>query len=177
MKRESTEILKVKIDDKGFVFLDMQDTVMGWKSPNYESRRPCHSDLTDAIAQLNKYVAESNGMIIDIPEGSTKELVKFINKLNTKTRASVTATGVAIKGKGENVSVVITGKRSFLHTGGAMNSPNISLAGDTFGFESAIAPLLDAIIEEVKLYVFDGKGGLFGAKAEEEEPEKEKVEA
>jgi len=169
MNRDTTEILKVKIDDDWKVTLAMADRKEGWACKEWEGNRTCSTDLNTELNGLAEYLAKSNDMILEMPKGAVKEVVKLINRLNKKTMESITVTGVAFKGKGDNVSIVITGKRKFLHTGGALNSPNIHLAGETFGFENALNPILDRIIEQVKLYVFDGKGGLF----EHEEKEKE----
>jgi hypothetical protein len=84
---------------------------------------------------------------------------------------SVTVTGISIQGSIEDGSCVITGNRSILHTGGALNSPKISFNGDSFGFESTLQNRVQVIINEVFAYVFENKSStpeLFGELEEED---------
>lgn len=172
MNRDTTEILKVSIDDEFRVKLAMADRKEGWEIKGYKCNRTCSPDFNTELNELASYLAESNGLIIEIPKDAAKEIVKLVNRLNTKMMESITVRGVTFKGEGDDTSIVIDGNRKFLHTDADFKSPEIHLAGEVFGFEKEIAPILDSIVEEAKAYVFDGKGGLF----EHEEKEKEAAE-
>lgn len=163
MKKEHTEILKVKIDDAGQVDLQLLDRQSGWTWTG-TCNRVCHQDLPDALQELKKVMAKSNELLIDSKE-------KVAQQHNQRILDSITITGVSWKGDDENRAIVITGKRTVLHTGVAMNSPRISLNGDSFGFEGEALKPLAGIITEVQEYLFNMKGSLLEGSEEESEEE------
>jgi len=179
MNREHTEILKIKVNDAGEVELNLIDRESGWTWAGTCSRIS-HPDLPNALDKLSWFVAESNDLLINrkvsdilkAKKKSYKEIASVLKNVDAQMIDDITVTGVSFKGNEENRAVVITGKRSFHHTGGALNSPLITLDSDTFGFEESMKEPLEKVIDEVMAYVFDLKGSLFG-ETEKEEVEKE----
>lgn len=158
------ELKKVKLDGQKIEVIKYSDG-----SGEYEyypdKNKLCHPDLVEAIEVLVPYLVDSNDLRVHrkevkmapaVKEAATKMEGAF-KLMDELINESVTVTGISISGDENNRGVVITGKRKVHHTGVAMNSPQIKMNGDSFGFESTVDDLVEDIITEVRAYVIDGK--------------------
>jgi hypothetical protein len=163
---------KVKLTSEGKVevIYHEPDHSMGAATKNVitiTSDRTPHPDLTLAIKALTPYLADCNslrshrqleGVKLNKSENTALTAVEEIfAKLDQKVFSAVIPTGIDIKGDEDNTRVIITGKHTTGNTAVALNSPNISLNGDTWGFEQGIADALEVIKEEVRAFVIEKK--------------------
>ncbi len=192
MKKEEFELHKVKVDDAGKVEVtylrSISDGEVAYVDTHIiSSPRICHPDLLNSLNELSWFIAESNELLIkrktiealkSAKKGS-KEIESTLNKIDAKTMKSITVTGVSLQGDEENRSIVITGKRKIHHTGGALNSPKITLNGDSFKFEESLREPIDKVVDETYEYLFNLKssdGNLFADEGTNPE-DKEKAKA
>lgn len=141
-----------------------------------------HQDLFDIMKKLKRLLALSNDLFVHRKELNLKSQDQInleaaeiaLAKMDQIVIDSMSVSGFYLKGKEDNLSVVITGKHNTYHTAVAMNSPLIKLEGDAFGFEPEVKEVVDELIHEVKLYLFDCKcsgGDLFNNAEETNEEE------
>jgi hypothetical protein len=145
------------------------------------SDRYPHPDLKNAINKLNVFLADANALRVhrNLPHIAPKKMEKWNQKevqdileiLDTQVYASVIPSGISLSGKDESLAVVITGKHEMHGTAGAMNSPRISVNGDTFGFEAAVFEQVYEIIEETRKYVIERKSAQLELEFSESEEE------
>ena len=163
---------KVKIgsDGKVEVLYHEPDETKGAATKNVilvSSDRVPHPDLTEAIKALTPFLTDCNSLRshrqweelkLNKSEKTAMAATEDIMlKLDEKVYKAVEPTGIDIKGDKDHTKVIITGKHHTGNTAVALNSPNISLNGDTWGFEQGIEDALGAIKEEARLFVIEKK--------------------
>ena len=123
-----------------------------------------HPDLTAAMKGLSTYLADANNLCVhrDIAIGASNKkkwegVEKILKDIDKQVYDSMTVSGIAIKGDSENMSVTITGTHKTVTQAMAMNTPSMSLNGDTYGFEDGLKKAVEVLLIEAKAYIVDGK--------------------
>lgn len=183
------ELKKIKVKDgKVTAIYKIPDTSNGSATKDLielESDRIPHTDLTGALKALEMFLADSNDLRVHrkdlgLKKGDKTKLEAAevaLLKMDEIIYQSVKVSGVAIKGDDENRSIVITGKHEVHHTAVAMNSPSISLNGESFGWEETLKPIIDNVIEEARLYVIERKSSQLQMDFDKQETEEVVLEA
>lgn len=136
---------------------------IGKKTP-----RNAHEDLLNKLDMLSKYVAETNGMTtykyLDKSksvgaklEEAIKTMSSTFKDLEKETLRNIKFTELTITGNDENRSVVIKATNTYNESGIPVQTCSISLNRNKWGWEKELATLIDEILEEVKMFLFEGK--------------------
>ena len=182
--------IKLDADGKVSVVYHEPDNSTGSATKDVIERtsdRTPHPDLTAAIKTLTPFLTDSNALRPHRDWGTLKltkpeikkmnDLGPILDKLDEFVFSSVIPSGIAISGNDEHTAVVITGKHMTGNTAVAMNSPKISLNGDTWGFEQGIEDALETILEEARLFIVEKKSAQLQMDFDEKAKAQEKVEA
>ncbi len=123
-----------------------------------------HPDLTKAMKGLATYLADANNLCVhrDVAIGASNlkkwdAVEKILKDIDKQVYDSINVTGISVKGDSDNLAVNITGTHKTVAQAMAMNTPSISLNGDTFGFEDGLKKAVEVLMEEARLYVVEHK--------------------
>lgn len=185
---EDFVLKKVKIDGKNVeLSYHTPDLSIGTATKDkidVTSDRTPHPDLTKAIKALEPWLAQSNSLSVHRQEMKMNAAQKkawekcsdILEMIDSNVLNSVEVSGISLSGDEKNRSVVITGNHKTGNTATAMNSPNIKLNGDTWGFEAGLKDAIDEIYLEARAYVLEKKSSQLQM-AFDEQKEEETAEA
>ena len=128
------------------------------------STKEPHPDLVTKIESLKPFLAKMWGFNYAVIIAESEKFGGDPNHIDAMKRAysellkDITVTGISVKGKGEKMAVVITGKRKmYKKIYQPMNSGRIQLNQKLYGFENDLQDMVPEICEEVYEYLFNGK--------------------
>ena len=150
--------------------------ITNWRSdqetaPDYGVNHYVHQDLIDALQKmkyalvasrgLNWYQANFHSDLFTDPteSGAFKSLKKHLKKCELEVNESVVVTGFSAFGSDGNRGCVVTGKHTVKGRTLGISSCKFLFGGDAFGFEEQLDTDVDNAINEVRLYLFEGKSG------------------
>lgn len=197
MNRDDVSIKKIKIKPGlGAIIVtknqmsNPKDGASYFDIVSKESPVIVHSDFHTALDSLKPIVAEihyyKEMMLLGSSNFSKEEkkafnlLKKHIDREYTQLLQNITISGVALSGNDKTLGVIITGTiKSEIGQKTALNTPRIMLAADSYGFEQELSDMIDAVTDEMYLYLYEKKKAVpdFGLTDEnvEKEPEMAKV--
>jgi hypothetical protein len=188
MERSNFELRALKVNSSGKVEIEYRekfqedDTAYSEKNSKESPRIP-HPDFTESLANLRMSLGIANELFIHrkveliAPNKrdllTEKEMGRILNQWDSHILESLEVTGISLGGDLETGWCVIKGKHAVHGTKVAMNTPKMNFSGDTFKIENEVKELVEKVIEEAYLYIFEKKGSQtvieFGdAKTEEE---------
>lgn len=158
---------KIRPDGRLFVKWTSNETNVDGEEPKH-----CvHDDLREAFDTLKYSLIASHGLnwpdtafhadLFTSPaqSGAFKSLKPHLEECKAKIANDVEVTGFSSFGDEGTSGCVVTGKLTVNERVMAINTPKILFSGDTFGFEETLDRDIDNAINEVRLYLFEGKAG------------------
>jgi len=172
---EGFNLMSIKLPTGGGLSVKYQEStkdksITNKDSIEIESPADAHSDLTDKIAELDDYVADIYQMktlqktlklkteFTAKEETAADSLNRVIDNVNDYVMSKIDVTEFKISGEGAARSVVLSAKLEIGNKSSlSLKTPSIRLTGNKFGWEEDLDARIDAITEEILLYLFDGK--------------------
>lgn len=174
MKRENFNLVKLTMKNNGnLIITDRKEVYDGdTKSRDEDTKKTDATpspDMKKAMDALKPFLAECYGINfadefltaegLDQDKIDAFKVVKPIIRREYKSVLNkITITSVSLSGSEETQGVVISGK--MLQENGtsiAMNTPNIKLKQENFGFESELSDKLDDVVNEAWEFLYNGK--------------------
>lgn len=130
-----------------------------------QSGKDCHPDLRNLFTALAPIAAQIFGLlefqtVIESKEfKATKEQLRACENLVQNTiEERISVMGITAHGEGDKVRVILTALlKAENGQKVVVNSPQIRLSGQSWGFEDALAEILANIELEAYSYIFKGK--------------------
>lgn len=148
-------VKKVKLIKNGC--LEVAYTDSEGNEVNLKGANPAHSDLKDAMKRLVPFMCD----LTEQKEADKYDWEHPESEANADLVRRMDVTGVTISGADSFVSCVLTGRRTLVITNKvlSLNTPPITLDEEAEAYErlSDLNEAVDAVIEEAKLYVTEGK--------------------
>jgi hypothetical protein len=124
-----------------------------------DSTKTPHPDLYVPLFEMKNHLAASWGVKDEV----------LISKISIN--------GISISGAGDKKGVIIMGSIEAANGAKcAMNSPKISIEGNSFGFEEELEICINKLTQEVYLFLFEGKKAQLTLQFDEVEESEVKVE-
>lgn len=147
--------------------MEVEDAITNTNNRGLDSTKDPHPDLVNKVKDLNLFVAKIHNMLsynalkkahstAKLDE-AIKTMIPTFNKLDEEVLNHIDVTGFSLSGEQENLGVVIKAINRYNKEAIALNTSRINLEGTKHGFEVKLAESIDAIIEEVQKYLFEGK--------------------
>jgi len=152
-------------------------------APDYGVNHYVHPDLIEALQKMKYALIASHGLnwpqvnfhadlFTDPSEsGAFKALKKHLKKCEAEINESISVTGFSSFGDEGTRGCVVTGKLTIKGRTLGISSCKFQFGGDAFGFEEQLDTDIDNAINEVRLYLFEGKCG----EAPEKDPSQTKM--
>lgn len=147
--------------------MEVEDAITNTNKRGLDSTKDPHPDLFNKVKDLNYFVAKIHNMLsyqaLKKANATAKldEAIKTMqptfDKLDVEVLNNIDVTGFSLSGEQENLGVVIKAVNRYNKEAIALNTSRINLEGTKHGFEVKLAEAIDAIIEEVQMYLFEGK--------------------
>jgi hypothetical protein len=180
MKRENFILTRVKLVSGG-VEADYIDRENPNSHMSETRQQNPHPDLKEAVNLLRTMVASATHLtaLHDLEafiksETGKKEYQGILAKcqsMQADILENIAVSGISIKGEDDKRAVVITSVLTCKGKKTALNTARILLNGDVYGKEEALSEDIDTIIEEVYLYLFEGKTSQLAMEFQEVEGE------
>jgi hypothetical protein len=147
--------------------MEVEDSITNTNNRSLQSTKDPHPDLVNKVKDLSKFVAKIHNMVSfqslkKAPataklDEAVKTMQSTFDKLAVEVMNHIDVTGFSLSGSEGNLGVVIKAVNRYNKEAIALNSSRINLEGTKHGFEVELSECVDSIIEEVQMYLFEGK--------------------